>query len=242
MPLLAAEADVIAPDLPQHGFSRAPAGGRQSMPAMAWALGALLAALDARPALIVGHSAGAAVALRMVLDGHAAPGAVIGFNAALAPFRGLAGLLFPPTAKFLALNPASPWVFSSVVGGRQQARRLIEGTGSTIDRRGLDCYRALFGRSDHVSGALTMMANWDLRPLRADLWRLETPTLLVVGLGDRAVPPDEARRLAAAHEEIRYAEAAGAGHLLHEERPGEAAATILDVLRGREVGEVPGAG
>jgi len=199
---------------------------------MARAVGELLAALDARPALIVGHSAGAAVALRVTLDGGAAPRAVVGLNAALAPFRGLAGVLFPPAARMLALNPASPWMFAAMVGRPGQARRLIEGTGSRIDPRGLALYARLFGRADHVSGALGMMAGWDLRPLRADLGRLAVPLHLVVGRRDRAVPPREAERLAAGHAGIRLHEMAEGGHLVHEEMPERVAALIAEIAAG----------
>lgn len=236
MPALAPRFDVIAPDLPQHGFSRAAGGGKQSLPAMARAMADLLEALGAAPAIVVGHSAGAAIALRLALDGRIAPRAIIGLNAALAPFRGLAGLLFPPAAKMLALNPATPWMVSAMAGREAQARRLIEGTGSRIDASGLGHYRRLFARADHVSGALGMMAAWDLGPLLADLPRLATPLHLVVGTQDRAVPPDEARRLAAAHGVVRLHEVAGAGHLIHEERPDDIAAMIAKIATGARWG------
>ncbi len=42
-----------------------------------------------------------------------------------------------------------------------------------------------------VAGALAMMANWDLEPLRGDLKHLAVPTVLIVGNMDKAVPPGE---------------------------------------------------
>ena len=74
---------------------------------MGRALSDLLAALDASPALVVGHSAGAAVLIRMALDRLIHPAGIVALNGALTPFDGLAGRFFSPLAKLLALNPLS---------------------------------------------------------------------------------------------------------------------------------------
>ena len=68
-PLLAPHFHVVAPDLPGHGYTHTPPRQALTLPAVAQAVGELLAALKLRPTLVIGHSAGAAVALRMVLDG-----------------------------------------------------------------------------------------------------------------------------------------------------------------------------
>ncbi|WP_370516094.1 alpha/beta fold hydrolase [Novosphingobium sp. Gsoil 351] len=68
MPLLAERFTVVAMDLPGHGFTRGRVRGGPSLPAIAGAVGALLDAMDVRPSVIAGHSAGAAIALRMVHD------------------------------------------------------------------------------------------------------------------------------------------------------------------------------
>ena len=91
LPMLAEHFTVVAPDLPGHGFT---ARGSQTLPAMAKAVAALLGELDLKPAVVVGHSAGAAVALRMALDGLVAAKAVVGLSAALLPFPGLAAVMF----------------------------------------------------------------------------------------------------------------------------------------------------
>ena len=225
---LAPDFDVIAPDLPGHGFSGLGPGGRQSLPAMAQAVAALLAALDARPALIAGHSAGAAVALRLVLDGAAAPRAVYAVNGALAPFRGLAGALFPPMARILSANPVTPRAFALAASGdRATGRRLIRGTGSELPPEGYALYQRLFQTPGHVDGALRMMAQWDLGPMLADLPRLPCRLILSVGARDRAVPPAQAEALA---RHLPFAEIErhpDLGHVMHEERP----ARFADRLR-----------
>ena len=219
LPLLAEHFDVIAPDLPRHGFTRTQARQQCALPAMAEAVTALLAHLRVRPAVMVGHSAGAAIALETVLSGQLEPDRVIGLNAALTPFRGMAGVVFPPLAKALALNPFVPWVFSGFASGAAQVRKLIDGTGSRIDARGLELYGRMVRRPDHVDGALAMMALWDLNPLLARLSKLETPVDLVVGMGDRTVDPQEAIRLSEQVPAIHLHRVDGLGHLMHEEAP-----------------------
>jgi magnesium chelatase accessory protein len=83
-PLLAARHDVIAPDLPGHGFTRAEGRRPLTLPAMAQALAALLRVLGVRPRWIIGHSAGAAIAAQMCLQGDAAHGSP-GTRAAATP-------------------------------------------------------------------------------------------------------------------------------------------------------------
>ncbi len=235
MPALAPAFDVVAPDLPGHGFTRAP--GAHSLPAMAARLGELVRALEIRPALVVAHSAGAAIGLRMTLDGTIAPAAIVGINAALRPFGGVAGAVFPTLAKLLALNPLTPWAFAHL-SRWGDTRRLIETTGSRIDERGIALYARLLARPDHVAGALSMMASWDLAPLLADLPRLAVPLHLVVSPDDGSVSPGEARQLAARHGFIRLHEMAG-GHIVHEARPAVMATLILRIAA--EEGVLPSA-
>lgn len=233
LPNLARTFDVVAPDLPHHGFSRAPVTA-VTLPGMAKELAALLAEMKLRPRLIIGHSAGAAVAIRMALDGAVAPRAIIGINAALTPFRGIAGMLFPSVAKLLALNPLLPWAFSRLAASKEKARKIIEGTGSYLEEAALAEYASLLSRPEHVRGALSMMANWDLEPLLRDLPKLGIPLHLIVADGDRAVPPIEAQRLSRSCPMIVLHEISGYGHLLHEEAPDLTADLIREIAAGRE--------
>jgi magnesium chelatase accessory protein len=218
LPRLAAQFTTIAVDLPGHGFTDAPASSGMALPRMAAAIGALLAALDLSPSLIVGHSAGAAIAIRMALDAIATPKGIVGINAALLPFPGVAAQIFPPLARMLALNPFMPRVVAWTASDRSRVKRLIEGTGSRIDAAGLDNYASLMATRRHADAALRMMANWDLDTFARDLPRLATPLLLLVGAHDRAVPPGDAERIRQRVPQARIVTMQG-GHLLHEEKP-----------------------
>jgi magnesium chelatase accessory protein len=226
-PLLATRFRVVAPDLPGHGFTRGRPAGGLAMPAMARAVGDLMMALGCDPALIVGHSAGAAIAIRMTLDGVASPRAIIGLGAALLPIPGLAGVLFPPLARALFVNPLAPHLFARLARTPgETARFLARSTGSRIDAAGIACYESLFATSGHCAGAITMMADWDLPALKRDLPRLGIPLLLVHGADDAAIPLSNARQAAAIIATARLVSLPGLGHLAHEEQPAEVASLI----------------
>ena len=230
-PLLAHRFRIVAPDLPGHGFSHALDARKQSLPGMARAVADLLDSLGLSPTVAIGHSAGAAVAARMTLDGDIRPDRLIALNGALKPFEGLAGRLLPGMAKGLFLNPLAPryfaWSANSVAVGR-----LLEGTGSKIDARGAALYERLMRNPTHVAGALGMMAHWDLHALERDLPRLRPPLDLIVADNDKTVPPRGARKLAAGMTNARVHAVPRLGHLAHEEAPQQIARLIFDLIGG----------
>jgi magnesium chelatase accessory protein len=224
-PLLAQDFFVVAPDLPGHGFTDPLPAARLSLPGMAAAIGELLSSLGVAPDIVVGHSAGAALLVRLCLDGLA-PRHLVALNGALTPFPGLAAVLFPGLARMLFLNPVTPRLFAWTAD-RPAVERLIRGTGSRLDAQGLDLYRRLFRCPGHVAGALGMMANWDLAALDRTLPRLTVPTTLVVGGDDRAISPDTAFALQKRLPHARVELLRNLGHLAHEEAP----ETVARVIR-----------
>ena len=236
LPLLAEHATVVAPDLPGHGFTGMPGDIGLTLPGMARLLEALLDTLRLSPAIAVGQSAGAAVALRMALDRRRAPRTVISRNGALTPLGDRHAAFFTRAARMLVGLPFVPRIFAWRAADRAVAERLLQDTGSRIDARGVDLYARLFRRAGHLSGALRMMANWDLAPLLRDLPRLEQELLLVVGDRDRTIAPAKAERIAAIVPGARIAHLPGLGHLAHEERPDLVAEIVLREM-AREMAE-----
>jgi magnesium chelatase accessory protein len=227
-PLLARDFRVVAMDLPGHGFTDKPSIRRLSLPAMARALGQLLQALDAAPAMVAGHSAGAAILARMCLDGQIAPRSLISLNGAFLPFTGIAGKVFRPAAQLMAINPLVPRLFARRARDPAVLDRLVGNTGSTLDAVGTALYGRLAGDHRHVKGALGMMAAWDLEPIARDLPKLACRLLLVVGAFDRTIPPSNARRVQGLVPEARITTLERLGHLAHEEAPAEVAALIRE--------------
>ncbi|MEO0371255.1 MAG: alpha/beta fold hydrolase BchO [Pseudomonadota bacterium] len=232
LPLLSQDTHVVAVDLPGQGFTRAGTKTRLSLASMAQDLTALLDDQGWQPELIIGHSAGGALALQVsaLLD-H--PCRVVGINAALEPFEGVAGWLFPAMAKMMALNPFTS-VALTMGDPMARARGLIRSTGSDIPKDSLRCYARLFSDRGHVDATLQMMAQWDVDLLTARLFTVQTPTLLIAGSGDPTVPPRVSKRAAQIMPNTSYVELKGLGHLAHEEAPEEVMHTI-DTWTGEPV-------
>jgi magnesium chelatase accessory protein len=226
-PLLAPHSSIVAADLPGHGFTDAPSSSvGYSLPGVAHGLAALLQVLNLKPALAVGHSAGAAVAVRMTLDSSITPAAVISLNGALLPFPGPAHDLFGPVARLLASSSLSARAFSLLAGSRPSVERVLRSTGSRIDPEGVRLYARLAGNPGHVHAALALMANWDLRPLARDLPHLSSRLILLTGSQDGMVPPAESYRVRALVRKAELVSLHGLGHLAHEERPDDVAALL----------------
>lgn len=230
IPLLTPHYRVIALDLPGQGFSVLGPRGESSLTAMARDIAIL--AKDWQPHAIIGHSAGAAVALQ--LSQLIPTKAVIGINAALAGFDGVSAWLFPILARSLALLPFVPQVFSKLAGNPKRVRDLLTSTGSTLDAAGEAQYLHLLRRPEHVAGTLAMMAQWNFDALLRQLPQIKTPCLLITGENDRAVPPDVSDRAATQLPNARRGHIPLYGHLVHEEAASQVAAQIIDFLRDCE--------
>lgn len=220
LPLLAEHYTVVAPDLPGHGFTEAPAHAKMSLPGMARSLGKLLGQLGLSPALAAGHSAGAAILLRMALDGLIAPAKIAALNGALLPYGGEASAFFAPLARLIARNRLMPVLFSWHASDMRVVERLLAGTGSRLDAAGTQFYARLARRSGHAGAALAMMGNWELPPLLKEMPRLRAELLLVTGENDRAIPPADAGKLQKLLPSAKILRLNNLGHLAHEEAPG----------------------
>jgi magnesium chelatase accessory protein len=227
-PLLAERYEVIAADLPGHAFTHTAGASDVSLPAVAEALSTLLDALDVQPCCIVGHSAGAAIALQLCLAGLAQPARVVSINGALWPLQGPLQQWFSPLARWLVLNPLVPHLFAWQAANPLVLQRLLDSTGSTLDEQGQALYGRLVRDPAHAAGALRLMASWQLRPLHEALPRLRTPLMLVVGGQDRTVPPAQAAQVLERVPEGRLVRLPTLGHLAHEED----AKAVLDAAFG----------
>ncbi|WP_299622310.1 alpha/beta fold hydrolase BchO [Pelagibius sp.] len=234
LPLLAQRFSVVAPDLPGHGFSQTAAFRRMSLGAMARSIEDLLATLEVSPALVAGHSAGAAILARMCLDQRIDAKGLISLNGAFLALRGLPGRFFSPIARALSLSAAVPRLFAQRASDPSLVNRLLRETGSRIDAEGAQLYRRLARKPAHVSAALDMMANWNLDRLEAELPRLPVPLLLIVGTRDRSVSPAQARRIKAMVPAAELVSMPGLGHLAHEEEPQQTADLIARFARDVE--------
>lgn len=223
-PLLARDHSVLSLDLPGHAFTSAPAIDRFTLPSLAGLIAALLASLDAQPVLLVGHSAGAALALELAASGLVRPRAVIGLN----PFLGTPRVPLWGAVSRLARHPALPALATRITSTKAWLRATIRGSGSAWPERNVELYGRLVRRSGHVGAALAMLAAWDIRPLLRGLPRIALPVTLVAGERDRWARFDDIATAARLLPDAELVTLAGTGHVTHEEQPERVAQLILD--------------
>ena len=226
-PILAPHFTLIAPDLPGHGFTSGLPQARVSLAGFSEALQAMLKKLQVSPDLVLGHSAGAAIALRMALDGSISPRAIFSLNGALLPLGDEHSAFFTRAAQLMVGLPFVSKLCAWRASKQEVAAKLLRDTGSDIGPRGVELYTRLFGYAGHIRAALMMMAQWELRPLLRDLPRLMPALILMVGSRDRAVPPMQARRIQAILPGARIITLEGLGHLAHEEAPARVADSLI---------------
>lgn len=235
MPLLARSFDLLAPDLPGHAFTSGKPRGGLTLDGIVDALSTLLDEAEFEPDLVVGHSAGAAIAIAWALK-HARRVPIVGLNPAIMPFRGPAAQVFPAMAKLLLVNPFAPRIFARMARVPGEAARFLRrSTGSRTDEISEACYAALFSNHHHARGALEMMANWDLEALKRHLPSVSNPVLLVHSSKDKAIPLSSVKQAASLLPNARLEVVSGAGHLAHEERHEELAELISDFARSHGV-------
>jgi magnesium chelatase accessory protein len=229
-PLLALHHSVIVMDLPGHAFTTMPPNAAQSLAGMAHNVTALLRTLKIAPTVMVGHSAGAAVAARMILDQSIAPAALVSLNGAFIAFGGLAGQFFSPVARLLAAGSLASRFFAWQAMDPAIVQKLVRSTGSLLDSTGMSLYARLVQSPGHVSAALAMMAHWDLESLEPELPRLTLPVWMVAAENDATVPASQAAQVARRLPQARQVLWPMLGHLAHEESPAQCAALLASVV------------
>jgi magnesium chelatase accessory protein len=231
LPLLQGAATVVVPDLPGHAFTRGATPEQLTLPRMAAALGALLQALQLPPAhLVVGHSAGAALALRMALSAEHPPAAVLGFAPSLVAPPEIYTRWLAPLVNPVATSGPVARLMSGVAARSGLIDLLLDSTGSRLTPAQRQPYKTLFSERSHVRGAVGFMAAADLPALNADAARLRSRMAFVMGQGDRWIPERALRPVLQRCYPDADAQAWPGGHLVHEEQPARAAQRVLALL------------
>lgn len=210
---------VILVDLPGHGFSRLGKKNRSSLEAITKDLEFLLIKMNVNPNLVIGHSAGAAVALNLALSKKIKIQGILCLNGALGNFSGIAGILYPLLAKFLSMSPLTVPFFTSLYSSKNQVEKFLSLTGSKINPKGIIYYKKLISDKKHVEGTLAMMSQWNLNQLILRLKQIEIPVCLIVGQNDNIVENHDNLKASKDIPKAEFISNPEHGHLMHEENP-----------------------
>jgi magnesium chelatase accessory protein len=217
-PLLTPWADVIACDLPGHGFTTGATTEQLSLIGMTDAVHALLTALDVRPSIGVGHSAGAALLLQLALTHERAPSAIVGVNSALVSINALGQLLQPFSRAVFDFDVVTDAVAALLRGGLL-ARALLRSTGTVLDPAQEERYISMLTDESRVQATLRMMSRWDLPTLNANLSHIKVPVTLVHSVNEPWVPFPALLDVTRGLRRRTVFDLAPAGHLIPDEKP-----------------------
>lgn len=219
---LASAFTVVACDHRGIGASRPLPAGSVGLADLAADARTLLASLRHRPALVVGASMGAAVALELALADPDAVSRLVLVAPLLEPDARFAAVLRAWTAHETPTSEARvramlPWLFGRDLlahAGRREAA--------------VAALRSMAARTpaDTLARHAEVLLAW-LGTRAAELRRLTLPVLVVSGTDDVLTPPAQAEAVAGALPNARREVLAGAGHSLAIER----AAELNDLIR-----------
>lgn len=235
------ELRVVSPDLPGFGRSGAmPASPSNPAPHSIEGYGrwlrALLDALGLTGEVpVLGHSFGSIVVAHAIASGLPVPRAILVNPISTDPMAGVNGVLARLTRTYYRIGRALParagaaWLGNPLIV-RFMSTTLVKTPDAAL-RRWIheEHLRYFSGFSDRDTLAQGFDASLSTDVARA-AGALTMPTLLVVGDDDLIAPLEGQRRLAARLPRARLVVLAGVGHLIHYERPAEAAAAIRSFL------------
>ncbi|MEX2500868.1 MAG: alpha/beta hydrolase [Trueperaceae bacterium] len=230
----------IAYDRPGFGLTERPLNVRDPSPygpdAQVDQLLAVLDRLGSEPAVIVGHSAGASIALQAALV-H--PDRIRALVLVAPALDGSGGA--PRSARWLLRTPQAQRIgplLMRQVGGRS-GEGLLRGGYADPSRIGpevLEAHRTASRAHDWDRALWEVVLAARPPDLDGRLRDLDLPVLVVIGEQDAIVPPDQSERAAEAIPGATVVRLDGCGHVVQEECPErlvDAANAWLDAPDGR---------
>jgi magnesium chelatase accessory protein len=215
--LLRSHFTLLIPDLPGHGRSSPLPSVRGGPDAWALALADFLEREGLQPDLVVGHSAGAVLAIRAVSRGWVRPRGILGVNPALGSRETFLPRAVEAPLVALAQSGASSAMAATLFRAIPLAEILLRSTGSKVTPAILRAYRRLLSDPGHVRGVLHLMSTWDPGGVGQEAAALGIPVHFLTGARDRWVPTSQIRALSAG---LPLEVVPDRGHLLPEEDPG----------------------
>ncbi|MCX7244405.1 MAG: alpha/beta fold hydrolase [Burkholderiales bacterium] len=227
---LAGYARIVVPDLPGHAYTLHAPIDSLRLDKMALELKKLMAALNLpRPHLVVGHSAGALLALSYAeIDSQIK--CIIGLNPSLVPPPESYTQFFGPLLSPLTRSSLVSFFLAKFAGASAMIDRLLDSTNTILPESRRIFYRTLFSKTNHVLGAMNFIAAADITAVLNKAKACRAKIIWVLGKNDTWIPEQRLRKTITTYFPQATVIDWNGGHLMHELEPQKTADLILQEL------------
>jgi magnesium chelatase accessory protein len=231
IPLLEPHAQVLVPDLPGHAFTQGAKLEDLKLDVIARSLQQLIEQLGIEaPSIVVGHSAGAPLAIRFAVAATKQPKLVIALNPSFIPPPPVYTSFFGPLLGPITRSSTLSSLLASLSPSLGMVDKLLDSTNTILPEARRVYYRKLFERSDHVRGSMNFMAAADIQKVLAEANLYRGKLICVLGKQDAWIPAKPLEKIIGdyfpAAEVLKWE----GGHIMHELEPSKVAKLILEGL------------
>ena len=231
-PLLNPEAQILNVDLPGHAFTQGAAVEDLKLEEIASNLIGLIAELKLPwPTMVVGHSAGAPLALAFAVQAKVKPQIIIGFNPSLIPPPASYTQFFGPMLGPVTKSATLASILAKLAPMSGMTDRLLDSTNTNLPETNRNYYRRLFTSPDHVRGAMNFMASANIDQVLNASAKLPTKLIWVIGESDQWVPEIGLQKIIRQYFPNSSVIHWQGGHIMHEVETTKSADLILSELR-----------
>ena len=232
IPLLEAHAQVLVPDLPGHAFTLGAKLEDLTLDEIANSLQLLIEQLGIEaPSIVVGHSAGAPLALRFAVGSSKPPKLVIALNPSFIPPPAVYTSFFGPLLGPITRSSTLSSLLASLSPSLGMVDKLLDSTNTILPETRRVYYRKLFERSEHVRGSMNFMAAADIHKVLVEANLYRGKLICVLGNQDAWIPVKPLEKIILdyfpAAEIVKWE----GGHIMHELEPNKVAQLILGGLK-----------
>lgn len=231
IPLLENHAQVLVPDLPGHAFTLGAKLDDLKLDEIARSLQLLIDQLRIEaPTIVVGHSAGAPLAIRFALAAAKQPKLVIALNPSFIPPPAVYTSFFGPLLGPITRSSTLSSLLASFSPSLGMVDKLLDSTNTILPESRRVYYRKLFERSDHVRGSMNFMAAADIQKVLTEADLYQGKLICVLGKQDAWIPVKPLERIVRDYFPAAEILTWEGGHIMHELEPRKVAQLILDGL------------
>jgi len=231
-PLLNPEAQILNVDLPGHAFTQGASVEDLKLEEIASNLIGLIAELKLPwPTMVVGHSAGAPLALAFAVQAKVKPQIIIGFNPSLIPPPASYTQFFGPMLGPVTKSATLASILAKLAPMSGMTDRLLDSTNTNLPETNRNYYRRLFTSPDHVRGAMNFMASANIDQVLNASAKLPTKLIWVIGESDQWVPEIGLQKIIRQYFPKSSVIHWQGGHIMHEVETAKSADLILSELR-----------